>query len=445
MFYFRLAVWSLLQFLIWFLFTVRFHYCRFCKTPVLPDDFTFKSLSVFWRLLLIFFHKNDNYLSILPLLPKDKLELTAFRRYIKNYPFNLINFKEIYVIKGKVIPPNFNKYKRLFSFFKDCTTQSRLFSFFFGSGRFFLKFLFFKKFFYTDWMMRIYTSRYFLKTPLDIKLNIQSFLNFNLTICGFLKKYKSQLYWYTEHDHITLRTIDDLLNKKKKYKKIRSNYFTHGYIDHAKTVQKFINSLAIKQVKIYKKFWTTFNPHISEIFYYNRQKFKSLTSYIEHNQFKKKTVKINQKYKQFMDYFWPIKNQSTTFSKFFDLDFNKDKTVLFLRKNKIFNKGRYSRNRQLYRTGVYLCVWVNIIFVYFYIFAFYKFTFNFGFLWVGIGFFILSMTFPRSLKYRLYNLKNFIIEFGLFLNWLGFLTQNAFNPLRVFFYKVFFYFTNSFK
>lgn len=27
--------------------------------------------------------------------------------------------------------------------------------------------------------------------------------------------------------------------------------------------------------------------------------------------------------------------------------------VLFLRKNKVFNKGRYSRNRQYYRTGVY--------------------------------------------------------------------------------------------
>lgn len=27
--------------------------------------------------------------------------------------------------------------------------------------------------------------------------------------------------------------------------------------------------------------------------------------------------------------------------------------ILFLRKNKVFNKGRYSRNRQYYRTGVY--------------------------------------------------------------------------------------------
>ena len=31
-------------------------------------------------------------------------------------------------------------------------------------------------------------------------------------------------------------------------------------------------------------------------------------------------------------------------------------TIFFLRKVKIFNKGRYSRNRQNYRTGVYLCL-----------------------------------------------------------------------------------------
>lgn len=33
---------------------------------------------------------------------------------------------------------------------------------------------------------------------------------------------------------------------------------------------------------------------------------------------------------------------------------NIDKNLFqYIRKNKIFNKGRYSRNRQLYRTGVY--------------------------------------------------------------------------------------------
>lgn len=33
--------------------------------------------------------------------------------------------------------------------------------------------------------------------------------------------------------------------------------------------------------------------------------------------------------------------------------FCKNGVILFLRKIKVFNKSRYSRNRQLYRTGVY--------------------------------------------------------------------------------------------
>jgi hypothetical protein len=42
----------------------------------------------------------------------------------------------------------------------------------------------------------------------------------------------------------------------------------------------------------------------------------------------------------------------------------KNLTCLYLRKTKFFNKGRYSRNRQIYRTGVYLCFYINIIAIY---------------------------------------------------------------------------------
>jgi hypothetical protein len=38
--------------------------------------------------------------------------------------------------------------------------------------------------------------------------------------------------------------------------------------------------------------------------------------------------------------------------------------IFFIRKTKSFNKSSYSRNRQLYRTGVYWCLWLNIILVY---------------------------------------------------------------------------------
>jgi len=63
---------------------------------------------------------------------------------------------------------------------------------------------------------------------------------------------------------------------------------------------------------------------------------------------------------------------------------------LVLRKSKSFNKGRYSRNRQTYRTGVYWCLYFNLVFIlpaYYYC---YKFSFNFGYLWY-IGFFFINL------------------------------------------------------
>lgn len=92
--------------------------------------------------------------------------------------------------------------------------------------------------------------------------------------------------------------------------------------------------------------------------------------------------------------------------------------ILYLRKNKIFNKSRYSRNRQTYRTGAYWCLYINIIAVVAFYFWFYKFTMNFGYLWWLLYIFILSFFLSRSMKYRFYNPRNLIIEFNLGFKWL---------------------------
>lgn len=58
--------------------------------------------------------------------------------------------------------------------------------------------------------------------------------------------------------------------------------------------------------------------------------------------------------------------------------FSKKKiNINFIRKQRCFNKGRYSRNRQLYRTGVYWCFYLNIAALLGLNFLFYKFTINF--------------------------------------------------------------------
>jgi len=61
--------------------------------------------------------------------------------------------------------------------------------------------------------------------------------------------------------------------------------------------------------------------------------------------------------------------------------------VFFLRKSRVFNKGRYSRNRQNYRTGVYLCFYLSILSIFWLYYTFYKFSFNFSYLWFFFFFF----------------------------------------------------------
>jgi len=53
---------------------------------------------------------------------------------------------------------------------------------------------------------------------------------------------------------------------------------------------------------------------------------------------------------------YSIRFTESTVIKNYDLLFLQKIRLLFIRKSKIFNKGRFSRNRQLYRTGFYWCL-----------------------------------------------------------------------------------------
>lgn len=103
--------------------------------------------------------------------------------------------------------------------------------------------------------------------------------------------------------------------------------------------------------------------------------------------------------------------------------------ILYLRKNKIFNKSRYSRNRQTYRTGAYWCLYINIIAVVAFYFWFYKFTMNFGYLWWLLYSLILSFFFSRALKHRFYNPLNLISEFINGFKWFILILSNIFKPI----------------
>ena len=104
-------------------------------------------------------------------------------------------------------------------------------------------------------------------------------------------------------------------------------------------------------------------------------------------------------------------------------------TILYLRKNKIFNKSRYSRNRQTYRTGAYWCLYVNIVAVVAFYFWFYKFTMNFGYLWWLLFSLIASFFFSRALKYNFFNPIKIYTEFILGFKWFIVIIYNIIKPL----------------
>ena len=135
----------------------------------------------------------------------------------------------------------------------------------------------------------------------------------------------------------------------------------------------------------------------------------------------------------FLNIFYFFKNavyfSVNNFIKLFIFLNSKMYTIFFIRKQKFFNKGRYSRNRQLYRTGVYWCIYVNILAVFGLNYLFYKFTVTFSLYWwlffVLLVLFVAPYFFKSSLHSYFKNLflfkeyinyTNIIFDFTFFFN-----------------------------
>lgn len=99
--------------------------------------------------------------------------------------------------------------------------------------------------------------------------------------------------------------------------------------------------------------------------------------------------------------------------------------IYFLRKNKLFGKSRYSRNRQTYRTGVYWCLWVSIFLGFGLYFIFYRFTLNFGFLWWPFFFFLNMYLFLTGLRLKFFSAKQIVVEVKKLSKWFYFKSLNS--------------------
>lgn len=144
---------------------------------------------------------------------------------------------------------------------------------------------------------------------------------------------------------------------------------------------------------------------------------------LKHNKFRKlhnvnniRTVTYNKAYlyisNKFYNFTYVVYNNIMYYSNNFIKICNKTRhSILFIRKQKCFNKGRYSRNRQLYRTGVYWCLYINIIALVGLNYLFYKFTINFMLYWwsffITLNFFIIPQVIKNNL-YKYSNIKNIL-------------------------------------
>lgn len=114
---------------------------------------------------------------------------------------------------------------------------------------------------------------------------------------------------------------------------------------------------------------------------------------------------------------WVVRFSPTTVVKYVNSTCTDIFNILYLRKTKVFNKGRYSRNRQFYRTGVYWCLYINIIAVIGMYFWFYRFVMNFGYLWWLFYLSLASFVAAKTLHFRLYTVANVYNSITLDLVW----------------------------
>ena len=92
--------------------------------------------------------------------------------------------------------------------------------------------------------------------------------------------------------------------------------------------------------------------------------------------------------------------------------------TLFLRKSKLFNKGRYSRTRQIVRGAFFFSLMLNIAVIYGALFLYYLYTINFGnfwwLLWTLTSCFVIP-SFLRQQPKKLPKLNiNAFLKFNLF-------------------------------
>ena len=358
----------------------------------------FNKISFFEKFVLVFFYKDNWFFKSISNFSSYSSEIKNFKK--KQFP--LLNFFSFYnfLIENKFY--NLFFLKKMYIFFKKNN---------FISNKTFIEFIILQKFLFKKYFNFLNKNYYYDINVFNlIKLNFLFFYfnknNLNKKNYKYNLNYYNDWYTYLFNNFNKFEKINfdktDLINLKKK----RFDYIV-------KTIKLYNNSYKFFNLNLYKK-----NNFFSNLYIYVSNYYISLNSSF----FKK--INFNKSFFKNIYNNLPIRFSNSSVNKYINFSNLTNYSFFYLRKNKIFNKSRYSRNRQLYRTGVYWCLWLNIMIVYGLYFFFYRFTFNFGYLWFGLAILIFSTIFSRILKYKFYNVYILFNEFEKLFFWFNLIFKN---------------------
>lgn len=396
---------------------IEYFYVKYNQTTVIFKR-DFNDLSYFEKLFLSLFYRKNIFNKSIANIYKNN-NLLNYRQ--KNHP--LVFFFHLYFDRVNYSFSNLKFIKNQFLFFFNSPIFAKTLN---STKLFFFK----KNYNLNNFLIFLIIQKIFFKRYYNLcnsiffsRLSYQNLVKLNWLFYLVLTNSKGLLNIYD------LSKYSDWYEFNFKFKK---NFKKQRFVKMDKIVYNNLNRFKSDNKNYLNKIYLHYNNFFKKIYSHFSKKYNNLIL-LNFNFFKKNNFKINPNWLKNLSYFYPVRFSETSVSKHIKLENLSNYVFFYIRKNRIFNKGRYSRNRQLYRTGVYWCLWLNIMLVYGLYFMFYRFTFNFGYFWWGLLIFAYSTIFSRVLKYNFFNIFSLKNEFFLFLNWLGFIFINIKNYILFFF------------
>lgn len=403
-------VWGFFIYLIFFFKDIiEYFYIKYNKNSIIFKR-DFNDLTYFEKIFLTFFYRKNIFNKSIANIYTNN-NLFNFRKS----KFPLIFFFHLYFDRMNYKFSNLKNLNKLFFFFNNSKPFSKIFinlNFFFKKNYYsnYIKFLIIQKIFYKRYY-NLCSSIYFKN------LNFKNQVKLNWIFYLYLLNSSKKLVIYDLSKYSDWYDFNFKKNKKNIFNKIKLD----------KKTKKLVFNFRNNNIKYFTKIYSKYNNFFKKIFFSLKSFYKNI--FIMSYKFNHTKLFFNKSWKNGLNLFYPIRYNESSVSKYINLENINSYLFFYIRKNRIFNKGRYSRNRQLYRTGVYWCLWLNIILVYGLYFLFYRFTFNFGYFWWGVLIFSYSTIFSRIIKYNYHNLFYIFKEFSFFINWVGLIWLN--------FYKIF--------